>query len=294
MVRDPSTLEPGAPEACRRGDPRVGFVAVLRRHEPVVPRERAEGAVAGLEHMAGAHTVLLDTERQVGLQPDRDPGSGCVGDVSLVPDQGPLGLRSPVVEGGLADELDLDLACEALDGAYEQVIGVVVGGGPRVRSDRVFVPARAHGQRVADDDPAVRRPPCRFEHVRSRLVDNRSRMIDPERREAEEAGFSVEQAAENAGRVEAGHAEPVDRPVRGDERAGVAVREKRVLRDRRERRRGGRALRLPLGCGFDGGHDVTQGSCRPPYPQASLSAALSLLVIVFSSLGEPRLSALRG
>ena len=53
--------------------------------------------------------------------------------------------------------------------------------------------------------------------------------------------------AEHAGRVEARDAEPVDRSVGGDERARVAVREERVVGDRREGRRRGGALRARLG-----------------------------------------------
>src|SRR5206468_5883271 len=93
-----------------------------------------------------------------------------------------------------------------------------------------------------------------------------------ERTEAEEAGLAVEQAAEDARRVEARHAQPVDRAVGRDERTGMAVGEKCVLGDRRERRRGGRALRLPLGCGLGGGHDATHGSCQRPWPETNLSA----------------------
>ena len=219
-------------------------------------------------------TDLLDPEVQVGLQADRRSGPACIGGVPVVADQRPLRRLASVVEGGLADELDLDLSLDALNRADQHMVGVVVGGRPGVGGDRVFVAARAHGQRVAHHDPAVRRLPRRLEHVRSRLVDDRGRVVDPEWREAEEPRLAVEQAAEDAWRIEARHAEPVDRPVGGDERTCMAVGEERVLRDRRERRRGGRALRLPLGCGLDDGHDVTQGSCQRPCPETSLSAAL--------------------
>ena len=77
-------------------------------------------------------------------------------------------------------------------------------------------------------------------------------MVDAERPELEEPGLAVEQAGEDAGRVEARHAEPVDRPVRSDQRTRVAVREERVVGDRRERRRSRRALRARSGLG-DGG-----------------------------------------
>ena len=47
-------------------------------------------------------------------------------------------------------------------------------------------------------------------------------------------GPAVEQSAEDARRVEARDAQPVDRPVGRDERAGVAVGKERVVRDRGE------------------------------------------------------------
>jgi hypothetical protein len=242
--------------------------------ETVVPRKGAVGPVAGLEHVACPNSIFLDPEVQIGLQADRRAGTRRIGGVAIVADHRPFPRLPAVVEGGLAHELHLDLPFEALDGADQHVVGVVVGGRPGVRGDRVLVLARAHGQRVADDYPAARRLPRRLEHIRPRLVDDCSGVVDPERREAEEPCLAVEQTAEDARRIETWHAEPVDRPVGGDERSRMAVREKRVLRDRRERRRGGRALGLALGCGLDGRHAWIQGWCQWPCPASNLSAAL--------------------
>jgi hypothetical protein len=90
-------------------------------------------------------------------------------------------------------------------------------------------------------------------------------VVDPEGPEAKASGLPVEQAAEHARRVEAGHAEPVDRPIGGHERVGVAVGQERVIGDRRERRGCGRTLLLGfLGClagrrsVLSGAHAVTQ------------------------------------
>src|SRR3954470_24384965 len=66
----------------------------------------------------------------------------------------------------------------------------------------------------------------------------------PERGEPEVAGLSVEERAENAGRVETRDAEPADASVRRDERAGVTVGQEGLVGDRRERRQRGRALCL--------------------------------------------------
>ena len=71
---------------------------------------------------------------EIGLDAERLPGSGRVGGVAAVVDQRPFGGRSAVVEGGLADELDLDLALDALDRPHEHVVAVVVGRRPGVRA----------------------------------------------------------------------------------------------------------------------------------------------------------------
>ena len=60
-----------------------------------------------------------------------------------------------------------------------------------------------------------------------------------------------------------GIAEPVDRPVRGHERAGMAVGQECVVRDRRKRRRCGGALRGRLG-GRAGAHEAIHGPCQRP------------------------------
>ncbi len=80
------------------------------------------------------------------------------------------------------------------------------------------------------------------------LVDPGRRMVDPERREAEEARLAVEQVPEDTRCIEGREAQPVDRPVRRDERARMAVGQECVIRDRRKRRRCGGALRGCL-CG---------------------------------------------
>ena len=211
-------------------------LGVVRRDEVLGPRERAVGALARLEDVPCADPVGLDSEREIGLETDRLPGTGRVGGLSAAVDRRPFGRRSAVVEGRLADELDLDAPLDALDRADEHVVGVVVRRRTGVGRDLVFVIPGAERQRLADDDPAVGRLPRRLEDVRPGDVGPCGRVVDPERREAEESGLAVEQAAEHARRVEAWDAEPVDRPVGRDERARVAVREERVLGDRRERR----------------------------------------------------------
>ena len=107
------------------------------------------------------------------------------------------------------------------------MVGIVVRGRAGVRGDLVVAFPWAHGQRVADQQPPAGRLPRRREDVRPRLVDPRRRVVDPERPEPEVASLTVEQGAEDAGRVEARDAQPVDRPIRRDQGTGVAVRQKR-------------------------------------------------------------------
>ena len=186
--------------------------------------------------------------------------------MAVVIDRGPLRRHAAVVEGGLADKFDLDHAFEAEDRSHEHMIGVAVCGRPGVGCDFVLVIPGADRQRVVDNNPAGRRFPGRDQDVRARLVNPHCRMVDPEGSEAKASGLPVEQAAEHARRVEPGHAEPVDRPIGGDKRAGVAVRQERVIGDRRERRWCGRTLllrfsvRLPgRRCVLGGAHIVTRG-----------------------------------
>ncbi len=129
------------------------------------------------------------------------------------------------------------------------MVGVVVGGRPRVRRDLVLVIPGADRQRVAHEYPPRGRLPRGGEDIRARLVDSRRGMVDPEGPEPKASGLTVEQAAEDARRVEAGHAEPVDRPIGGDERASVAVRQERVIGDWREWRGSRRtAVLARIGC----------------------------------------------
>ena len=143
--------------------------------------------------------------------------------MAVAVDCGPLRRHAAVVEGRLADEFDLDLPFEAKDRSHEHMVGVVVGGRPRMRCDLVLVIPGADCQSVTDKNPARRRFPRRHQDVRARLVDPRCRVVNAEGPEAKTSGFPVKQAAEHARRVEAGHAEPIDRPIGGHERAGVAV-----------------------------------------------------------------------
>ena len=265
VVGDPRATEPVAPEARRGRDSRFSLLDILGSLEPFCPGEDAVRAVARRERMAPPHMVALDAEDEVREQPDGEARSACVSHVPVPVDERPLRRRAAVVEDRLAYELDLDGALGTLNRANQHVVAVVVGRRPGVRRDLVLVAARPHRQRIANDDPASGRFPRRHQHVRVRLIGPRGGMVDPERREAEEAGLAVEQAAEDAGRIEGRNAQPVDRPIGGDERPRVAVREEGVVSDRRERRRRRGALRRRLGVGRGQlAHAATQGPCQLP------------------------------
>ena len=75
VVRDAGSAEPGPPEARRRVDLRLGLVGVLRGGQALVPGKGAIGPVAGGENVPGTSAVLLDAQREVGLQANRLPGA---------------------------------------------------------------------------------------------------------------------------------------------------------------------------------------------------------------------------
>jgi hypothetical protein len=249
VVGNPGPAEPGTPVADRCGDPRFGLVRALRCGQSLRPRQRAICPLARAQDVARADAAALDPQRHVRAQADRLLRAAGVGGVAVAVDHAPCRRHPAVVEGRFANELDLDPAFQAQDSPHQQVVSVVVGGRPRVRCDLVLVIPGADRQRVADENPPRGRLPCRGQDVRARLVDPRRGVVNPERPEPEAAGLTVKQAAEYAWRVEAGHAEPVDRAIGRDERAGVAVRQERIIGDRWEWRGSGRtAVLARMGC----------------------------------------------
>ena len=178
------------------------------------------------------------------MQPQRRVGrTGGVGGAPLAAVHGPLGGLAAVLEHRLADDLDLDAALNALDHAHQHVVGLVVGGRTRPEGLIGGVAApRSDRERVAYDQPARRRQPGGLDDQRARDVADAERHHQPVRPDTERAGATVEQRAENARRVEPRHAHPLDAAVRRDQRAGLAVRQERVVRDRRKRRSAGQRL----------------------------------------------------
>ena len=183
-----------------------------------------------------------------------------------------------VVEGGLADELDLDLPSRHSTVRTSMWSASSSAGGRVCGVTCVLVIPGPDRQRVSDEDPAGRRLPGRQKDVRARLVDPGGRMVDPERREAEEARLTVEQAPEDARRVEATES----RASRSRRRARRA-RRCGSWRGTRSRRSAGTARALPRFAGRLGATAPVlmlsiQGPCQRPYPASSS----------FACLGSPR------
>ena len=117
----------------------------------------------------------------------------------VIAEERPFRGHAPVVEDGLADELDLDAPVEAQGRAHQHVVAVVVGRRTRVRGDGVLALPRAHRRASR-----TRIQPLGVFHVVRRvlvpgLVGDASRVVDAERPEPERASLAVEQRAEHAG-----------------------------------------------------------------------------------------------
>ena len=161
VVGDPRPRQPGPPEAGRGGQAGVGLVDVAGGGEAAGPRQCAVDLVAGLQDVASPDAAALDAERHVGLQPDGLTPPRWRRRCDGFRPRGSTRRRAAVVEHRFADDLDLDLTVDAVRRPNQHVVGIVVGGRPRVRRDLVLALVRPHGQRVADDDPTALRVPRR-------------------------------------------------------------------------------------------------------------------------------------
>src|SRR5262245_37701715 len=95
-------------------------------------------------------------------------------------DSGPFRRRAAVVECWLANQLDLNAAFKAENGSHQQVVSVLVGRRPGMRSDPVLMIAGPDRQSIADDNPTGRRLPSRDQDVGTWLVDPLRRMVNSE------------------------------------------------------------------------------------------------------------------
>ena len=104
--------------------------SVARAAELLGPRQRAEAPLALAHRVARVRGVALDAHPQVAAAAARRSSPS----VASRTKSGSSALRrssragvAAVVEARRADQLDRDLALDALDRAHEQVVGVVVG-----------------------------------------------------------------------------------------------------------------------------------------------------------------------
>ena len=238
VVREPATGQPVLPVVGGPGEPGVGLL-VVRRRVVLGPREGAEAEVALLEQRAGHRLAALEPDAHVAGEGELQPGVAGLGPALVVGGAGVVPARGlpAVVEHRLALELDLHLAVHAAHRAQQDVVGVVVGGGPLVGVGQlVLVVPRPDEQEVAHDDPPGRGAPARLEDHGARQVAAGRRRRHVGGREAEPAGVPVEQRAEHARTVSRREAEPLDVAAGGDQCHRLAVREEGVVGDRRERR----------------------------------------------------------
>ncbi len=239
MIGIAPVSQPRAPEVARPLKAPLGFLDGVRPAQPLGPGERAEALLSFLHRVTAVHAVALDTHADVAEHPKRGDVVGGVHRADpFLPGahDRPLRGRRAVVEHRLAHHLHLDLTLDALDQAHEEVVGVVVRRRARVAGAVLVVVPLPDRQRVDHPQPSLRRHPRGLDRVRSRDVAPAGGDVDPVGPHAPAPGAAVEHRAEHGGRVEVGQAHPLDRPVGGDERPGVAVREEAIVGDRREGR----------------------------------------------------------
>ena len=95
----------------------------------------------------------------------------------------------------------------------------------------VVVVPRADQQQVSHDDPAGRGCPARLQNHGARQVPPRRRNHDVGWPETEAARIAVQDRAEDARRVHAPKAEPLNVAAGRDQRGGLAIGEEGVLPD---------------------------------------------------------------
>ncbi len=249
VVGDGGQCEPVAPVLLGGGELLQGLG--LGGRAVALPREREPGRLALLERGAtvGARPEDPESEapREVEGEVARANGDPLVPAVVV----GPLAGSGAVVELGDAVRLHLDPSAATRGDAQQRALAHRVAGNPPIALTALVGRRGPHDEQVVHDQPPGRRVPGGLEHVRAGHVPALVGDVDAGGPEPEQAGRAIEQRPEEARRVGAGQAEPLHRPVGGDERAHLAVGQERVVGDVRERAHGRRVW-----------HDAPGSSCR--------------------------------
>src|SRR5205807_1699630 len=158
MVWKIAVVQPVTPELRRPVAPSYG-VGDVRRGLALRPGESGENRVAGFQSGAGGCAVAFEAEAHVGGQLDPRVAPGRLGDTVSRTRVRPGSSLAAVVENGLAVEAELNRAIHAMDGAEQDVLGLVVRGGPPVAlAARLGSVPGADQERVQHLDPAAPGP----------------------------------------------------------------------------------------------------------------------------------------
>ena len=246
----------------------VGLLVAPRRFV-LRPGERAEAHVALPQKRPGHRLGSLEAHPQVRGQTQLQVHALGRGDAFVVAGPGvfPVGAAAAVIEVGLAIEDDLNFAGHTTQRPQQHVVGVVVGRRTAVgvRSLVTIVMPGPDEQDIPHDDPAGRGRPARLEHHRARQVPVGRRNEEVGRAHPKPACVSIQDGAEDAGRVDTREAEPLDVAARRHQGHDLAVGEECVVPDGRERRparRWGRGVAHASACSTAS----TSSSTLMPFP----------------------------
>ncbi len=235
MVGELTARQPMLPVMRGPGESLMGLLGV-RRRLGARPGEGAKALLSLFHAGSGGGGGALEAEAQIGGEQQLQ--------VEAVGRRPPLVIAAvgvhparrtpPVVEDGLAFQLELNLAVDAAHSAEQHVFGGVVVGSPPVGSPRPrpFVLPGADDQDVANDHPARAGAPAGLQdHGAGEVAAG---IGDQELRgpESEPAGVAVEHGPEYRGRVQPWQAEPLHRAAGRHQCRRLAIREQSVISDR--------------------------------------------------------------
>ena len=232
MVGEFARPQPFAPELFGRVEALERLGRAARPSQVAIrPGDRAEAGLLLAQPEEAARRSPLERELHVTGQLQLDAVGSArhrAAELAAAPARG----FDAVAEARRALHLHLDLAVDAGHHPQQRAVGLVRGF--RTAAGAAFRRPLADREQVVDDDPAGLGHPGCLDHQRARLVAAADRHDHASRGELEVAGPAIEHRGEGARRVEAGEAQPLDRAVVGDERAGVAIGEEAVAADRWE------------------------------------------------------------